>query len=112
MTTDQPQPASDDTPEAPPADPGMIVVRRYTRADLVARLADLGGQPVPDLTHQDVTGIAVAQVHLTNLALQAGATWRQIAAVFSQPNLAVAKRNHRRLEAELRRRLTLVQNAN
>jgi hypothetical protein len=83
-----------------------------TQQDIVTALAGLSGTPAPDISHQGPVGIATAKVHLTSQAIDAGATWRQVADILGHGNPAKAKRDHHRLESELRRELTLRQNAN
>jgi hypothetical protein len=80
--------------------------------EVVTGLAELAGVPAPDLKRQGPVGIATARVHLTNLATEAGATWRQIADVYGHRNPQRAKHDHHQLERELRAQLVQRQNAN
>jgi hypothetical protein len=84
-----------------------------SQQEVVTALAQLAHlKEIPDVSRQSVMGVAVAITHLTDLATQAGATWRDIAAAHGHQDPKYAKWAHHHIAAETRRFLILRQNAN
>jgi len=97
----------------PEASPRATRMSPPTITERIHGLADLAREPHPNLAGQSELGIATAEVHLTKLAREQGATWADIAKLHGpHTNPKAVKAYIHKLEIAVRHQLVLRQNAN